>query len=77
MECLQQQRADPADEHRCIGVHPPNRILIAEPALAVAPDLGVLCLEVSGEAFSNRSGDAGSQIRKCPDRHIAERTRRQ
>jgi hypothetical protein len=76
MERLQEQRANRTDEHRRIGVYPPNRILLTKPALAVSRDLGVLRFEVSGHPISHCFGDGGAWIWECPDGHIAERTRR-
>ena len=75
MERLQEQRTNPPDEHRRIAVHTPDRILLIKPALARAPDLGVLRLEVTGNAFPYGSRDAVARIGECPDHHIAERMR--
>jgi hypothetical protein len=64
------------DEHCCIRVYAPDRILLAEPPLALAPDLGVLPLEVSGNPIPHCFGDGGSRVRECFNRHIRERMRR-
>ena len=75
MERLQEQRADGADEHRRIAVHPPDCVVFIEPTLARAPDLSMLRLEVPGNAFPHRFRNAGTRILECPDHHIAERMR--
>ena len=75
MERLQEQRADGADEHRRIAVHPPDCVVVIEPTLARAPDLSMLRLEVPGNAFPHRFRNAGTRILECPDHHIAERMR--
>ena len=75
MERLQEQRTNCTDEHRGIGMYPPNRILLAEPTLAVSPDLGVLRLKVPGKQVSYGSRNAGARVDECCDRHVAESTR--
>ena len=69
MKRLQEQRSYGTDEHRRIGVYPPDRILFAEPTLAVAPDLGMLRLEVAGKALPDGPGDSRSRVGECRDRH--------
>src|SRR6476660_5306263 len=69
MKHLQEQRSYGTDEHRRIGVYPPDRILFTEPALAVPPDLGMLRLEVAGKAFPDGLGDGRTRAGECRDRH--------
>ena len=75
MQRLQKQRPDSTDEHRRISVHAPDRILLAEPPLAVSPDLGMLRLEVPGDTLPHCPRNGGTRILECPDHHIAERMR--
>jgi hypothetical protein len=70
MQRLQQQSADAPNEHRGIGMYPPDDIPLAKPSLAFSPDLGVLCLEVSGEPLPHSFGNGGARIWKCQDRHM-------
>ena len=74
MERLQQKRTDRANEHRGIAMHAPDRIVFAEPTLAVARNLAMLGLEVASNAFPNCSGQAHAWIDQSRDRHVAERT---
>ena len=69
MKRLQEQRSYGTDEHRRIGVYPPDRILFAEPTLAVPPDLGMLRLEVARKAFPDGLGDGRTRVGECRDRH--------
>src|SRR4030095_10814093 len=69
MKRLQEQRSYGTDEHRRIGVYPPDRILFAEPTLAVPPDLGMLRLEVAGKALPDGPGEGRSRVGECRDRH--------
>jgi hypothetical protein len=54
---LQQQSADAPNEHRGIGMYPPDDIPLAKPSLAFSPDLGVLCLEVPGKPLPHSFGN--------------------
>ena len=74
MKRLQEQRTNPTNEHRRIGVDAPDRILFCEPTLAGSPDLGMLRLEVPGDTFSYRPRQAGARVGERPDRHTTERT---
>jgi hypothetical protein len=76
MQRLQEQRTNGTDEHRCVRVYAPDRILLAEPPLTLAPDLGVLPFEIPGNAIPHCFGDGGSRVWECLDRHITERMRR-
>jgi hypothetical protein len=64
MEGLEQQRAEPSDEHRCIGVHPPNRSVVVEPTgfgggeQLVASTLGIR----SDHAHSDLLADPGPDL---------------
>ena len=69
MERLQEQRSYGTDEHRRVGVYPPDRVLFTEPTLAVPPDLGMLRLEVTGKAFPDGLGTGRTRVGKCRDRH--------
>ena len=69
MKRLQEQRSYGTDEHRRIGVYPPDRILFTEPTLAVPPDLGMLRLEVARKAFPDGLGDGRTRVGECRDRH--------
>ena len=57
-------------------MHPPDCVALGKPALAGAPDLGMLRLEVPGNAFPHRFRNGGARILECPDHHIAEPMRR-
>ena len=72
---LQEQCTNPSDEHRRIGVDTPDRILLAEPSFAGAPDLGMLCLEVTSNPVPHGFRDGGAGPWECSDHHIAERMR--
>ena len=69
MKCLEEQRSYRTDEHRCVGVYAPDRILFTKPTLAVAPDLGVLCLEVAGKPVAHGFRDGRTRIGEGCDRH--------
>ena len=66
MERLQEQRTNPPDEHRRIAVHTPDRIPLIKPTLARAPDLGMLRLEVTGNAFPYGFRDASRGLGSVP-----------
>ena len=70
MKCLEEQRTYRTDEHRRIGMDPPDRVLLTEPTLAISPNFGMLGLEVTGNEvpYSFRDGRAGSG--ECPDHHV-------
>ena len=55
MKRLQEQRSYGTDEHRRIGVYP--------------PDLGMLRLEVAGKALPDGPGEGRSRVGECRDRH--------
>lgn len=69
MECLQEQRSYGTDEHRRVGVYPPDRILFTEPTLAVPPDLSMLRLEVARKALPDGPGDGSARVGECRGRH--------
>ena len=75
MERLEEQRTNSSDEHRRIAVHTPDRIPLIKPTLARAPDLGMLRLEITGNALPYGFRDTVARIGECPDHHIAERMR--
>jgi hypothetical protein len=75
MQRLQEQRTNPPDEHRRIGMDTPDRILLTKPTLAGAPDLGVLRLEITGNPVPHGFRNGGTRLGECPDHHIAERMR--
>ena len=70
MKCLQEQRTNRTDEHRRIGMDPPNRILLIEPTFAVSPDFGMLCLEVTSKQIPHGLRDAGLRVDERSDRHV-------
>ena len=70
MKGLQEQRTNRTDEHRRIGMDPPNRVLLIEPTLAVSPDFGMLCLEVTSKPVSYGLRDAGLRVDERSDRHV-------
>src|SRR4030095_4593607 len=75
MQRLQEECTDRPNEHRRIGVHTPDRILLAEPSFADAPDLSMLRLEVTGNPVAHSFRDDGARLWECPDHHKAERMR--
>ena len=50
-------------------MHSPDRILFAEPTLTLAPNLGMLRLEVARKAYPDGLGDGRTRVGECRDRH--------